>query len=64
MLKDTWPERDRFGWPVIRVVCAYCGIEVKSNALYGVKVDNDVIKKCCLYVSCIEKFKLEVDRGL
>ena len=59
MLENTWPERDRFGWPVIRVVCAYCSIEVKSNALYGVKVVGNVIKKCCLYRRCIEKFNLE-----
>ena len=48
------------GWPAIKVVCAYCGFEVKSNALYGVKVVNDVMKKCCLYRRCIEKFNFEV----
>jgi hypothetical protein len=48
--------RDLCGWPVIDVVCGFCGRIVSSDSLFGIKVEDNKIIKCCGSEVCIEKF--------
>lgn len=48
-----------FGWPLILVHCGYCGNQIKSNEVFGVKVVAGKLKKCCDSDACIEQFFLD-----